>query len=536
MLDAALITRRRSAFSPVALFANSVRGVWFSPSPATCFTDTAGTTPCSVGDSVARMNDLSGNGNHALQATAASRPILRESGGHYYLDFDGTDDFMSVPAFSIINQPITITAAWKDDVANSGHILVDGDDATNRVVLQNRFAGELRGFAGTALDTSAGAASTDVAVTTFVANGSSSFLRRNGAQVAYGNAGSAGLDGLRIGTDSSNNAGVRLDGRVYQLIIRGALSSEAEIQRTEKYAANKSGVNLLPFQIWYSGTQNIIDDTNDSLREHSIVWHEGNSKYYLITDRVPVASPNHPNTYDTELHLYSSADLTTWSYVGVCVEKGGVGELGEYGVASPSGAAVKDGKIYVPFSARNNSSFAARSIGLAWSTTDPDVIPWTKADDAISDLTGEDDDPALVLIGSTMHLYHRTTVSGQPHRIVHSQSDTPETESSWSSATEVTIPRETFSQELTGAVYFNGEVHLFVMEIGGGGTAHLASSNPSDANFPQYDPDDRFVPLVSNIAYNGHFSVVMRDFQPVAYSWTVFVSSPRYGIDLRLAQ
>lgn len=63
-------------FSPSALFANGEVGVWYDPSPETTFTDTAGTAPATVGDAVARINDLSGNGHNATQATTAARPIL----------------------------------------------------------------------------------------------------------------------------------------------------------------------------------------------------------------------------------------------------------------------------------------------------------------------------------------------------------------------------------------------------------------------------------------------------------------------------
>jgi hypothetical protein len=66
----------RLGFSPSALFANGEVGVWYDPSPETTFTDTAGTTPATVGSDVARINDLSGNGHHATQATTAARPIL----------------------------------------------------------------------------------------------------------------------------------------------------------------------------------------------------------------------------------------------------------------------------------------------------------------------------------------------------------------------------------------------------------------------------------------------------------------------------
>lgn len=67
----------RNAFSPAALFAASEPGAWYDPSDlTTMFQDTAGTTPVTAtGQTVARINDKSGRGNHATQATAASRPI-----------------------------------------------------------------------------------------------------------------------------------------------------------------------------------------------------------------------------------------------------------------------------------------------------------------------------------------------------------------------------------------------------------------------------------------------------------------------------
>jgi hypothetical protein len=74
-----LLNRRRRgsvAFSPVSLFAASEPGVWYDPSDlTTMFQDTAGTTPVTTpGQTVARINDKSGRGNNATQATTASRP------------------------------------------------------------------------------------------------------------------------------------------------------------------------------------------------------------------------------------------------------------------------------------------------------------------------------------------------------------------------------------------------------------------------------------------------------------------------------
>jgi hypothetical protein len=46
-------------FSPAILFAGGEVGVWYDPSPETTFTDTAGTTPATVGSAVALMLDKS---------------------------------------------------------------------------------------------------------------------------------------------------------------------------------------------------------------------------------------------------------------------------------------------------------------------------------------------------------------------------------------------------------------------------------------------------------------------------------------------
>jgi hypothetical protein len=51
-------------------------GSLYIPSPATCFTDSAGTIPCNVDDPVGYLKDLIGTIN-ATQATAGFKPILR---------------------------------------------------------------------------------------------------------------------------------------------------------------------------------------------------------------------------------------------------------------------------------------------------------------------------------------------------------------------------------------------------------------------------------------------------------------------------
>lgn len=67
-----------TTWTPAEWFLASEQGAWYDPSDmSTLFQDAAGTIPVTaVGQPVGRILDKSGRGNHASQATAASRPVL----------------------------------------------------------------------------------------------------------------------------------------------------------------------------------------------------------------------------------------------------------------------------------------------------------------------------------------------------------------------------------------------------------------------------------------------------------------------------
>lgn len=86
-------------WSPGVLFAGGELGAWYDPSDfSTMFQDDAGTTPVTAtGQSVGRILDKSGRGNHATQSTSGARPTLQQdSGGKYYLSFDGSNDCLNI--------------------------------------------------------------------------------------------------------------------------------------------------------------------------------------------------------------------------------------------------------------------------------------------------------------------------------------------------------------------------------------------------------------------------------------------------------
>jgi len=87
---------RSGGFSIADLFASSEQGAWYDPSDlSTLFQDSAGTTPVTTaGQPVGLMLDNSGNGNHAVQATAAARPTYQTSPDRATID--KVDDRMTV--------------------------------------------------------------------------------------------------------------------------------------------------------------------------------------------------------------------------------------------------------------------------------------------------------------------------------------------------------------------------------------------------------------------------------------------------------
>jgi len=84
-------------FSPLSLFSGGKQGGWYDPSDlSTLWQDDARTTPVTTdGQTVGCIDDKSGNGNHLTQATAGLRPQYKTSGGLHWLEFDGTNDFLS---------------------------------------------------------------------------------------------------------------------------------------------------------------------------------------------------------------------------------------------------------------------------------------------------------------------------------------------------------------------------------------------------------------------------------------------------------
>jgi hypothetical protein len=211
-----------------------------------------------AGEPVGRMLDKSGNGNHAVQAIAASRPVLQQSGGRSYLQFDGVDDYMETPAIDVTGDPnLTMFAGFtRSGGADRQDLFTQSAASTSGLGLtltetQDIFrAGDGSTYREVAVD---GLSQPRTRVLTGVADFSvpSRRVRSNLTSVTS----TAGLTGVPplatrkwfIGATGTTGAalGYYLTGRIYQLVmVHGRALSSAEIERTERHIASKSGVTL----------------------------------------------------------------------------------------------------------------------------------------------------------------------------------------------------------------------------------------------------------------------------------------------------
>jgi hypothetical protein len=246
-------TLASTQFTPAALFASGEQGAWYDPSDiTTLFQDVAGTSPVTaVGQSVARVNDKSGRGNHATQATTASQPIYQiDASGRPYLNFDGVDDSLATASinFTSTSAVTAFVGLQKSSDAAIGVLFEFGpiSSTTNGTfgffapitINTGNYRWRVRGTAVSDVDV-AGFTAPDLAVLTASANlpGDSSFLRRNGTQVAASaqDMGTGAFSTQILYVGRRTNATLPFNGRIYGLIICGAATPFIAIQQTETW-------------------------------------------------------------------------------------------------------------------------------------------------------------------------------------------------------------------------------------------------------------------------------------------------------------
>lgn len=205
-------------------------------------------------------------GNHAYQTTSASRPILRQNAttGAYYLEFDGSDDFLQTASidFTATDKVSLFAGVRKLSDASLGMMVELSSDATTnngfyiatpsnagvpayRLAIGSPNAQVVSTSTFPAPVSNVIAASYDKSKSTVLA---STKLRVNGTQ----NALAASVDGDSLGTFSNSpiyigrRGGTTLpfNGHIYSLIGIGRLTTDSETTALEKELAKRTGVTL----------------------------------------------------------------------------------------------------------------------------------------------------------------------------------------------------------------------------------------------------------------------------------------------------
>lgn len=249
-----------ASFAPASLFAAGEQGVWLDPSDlSTMFQDSPGTTPVTAaGQPVGLILDKSGRGNNASQATAGSRPILRNSGALWYLEFDGVDDFLVTGSIGFTIDKMSVFSGMRK--TSDAAIGIAAELSVSTATNNGTFAMYAPGTDGgnSYVSRNKGTIAVDLFVTPYIAPISNvlalsldvgakiNAVRVNGvsagssaADQGTGNFGSYPLYiGRRGGTSNP------FVGNIYGLIVRGAASSASDITNAEQYLASKTGISF----------------------------------------------------------------------------------------------------------------------------------------------------------------------------------------------------------------------------------------------------------------------------------------------------
>lgn len=237
-------------FSPAALFAAGEVGAWYDPSDlSTLYQDDALTIPAtSVDDPVGGIRDKSGRGNHAKQSTPTARPLLKQdANGRYYLQFDGTDDFLSTENIAWPGQ----YSAWAGvNVSTNGSIqcIIDGDPGagtrTPQYLRVSSTTPQSIAFASGDFTDSGSAitSGTNVMLSAF-ATTTTLDVRNNGASN-----GTTAISGTLASASTplylgryAGSATAFMNARLYAAVVRGAASTAAEISSTDGWVNSKTG-------------------------------------------------------------------------------------------------------------------------------------------------------------------------------------------------------------------------------------------------------------------------------------------------------
>lgn len=241
-------TRRKSTVATFTPASISNLLAWYDASD--------GATITHVGGSVSQWNDKSGNAYHATQGTGASQPVTgtRTVNSRNVLDFDGSNDFMTLPsgarAFSSGSSTTVIVFA-SDDTSTRCALICGQVSSSNRYFVIHTPATPLtegsHGTSGPVTFTTPTTPNTSAHIIGVWRDLTSIAPFYDGVQPSAGsNASSLVLSNLTLGA-ASNGGALFLNGVLCEVILYTRKLSNAEFNTLGAHLASKWGATWTGF-------------------------------------------------------------------------------------------------------------------------------------------------------------------------------------------------------------------------------------------------------------------------------------------------
>ena len=206
-------------------------------------------------DPVGYWRDRSGNGRHATQATAGSRPTISATAQNSKrtLAFDGSNDVLLGTGSQALKTGMTVIGAYFTGSVNYSSLFCVGENAAGKRWVSGSSAGATVGldWYTNATNVAASAANrTGITSFTFNPTANAVGIRMNGTQVLSQASLSPAL--AAYASDTFVVAGVPglneqfLAGRIFELAVYNRVLSAAECRRVERAMGTKWGITLAP--------------------------------------------------------------------------------------------------------------------------------------------------------------------------------------------------------------------------------------------------------------------------------------------------
>jgi hypothetical protein len=243
---------RAVPFTPAALFAAGEVGFWGEVKLDTVWQDSARTTPGAVGQPVGSWMLNTASGVIYATASGTARPTLGQDGALFYLEFDGSSDLLQTGAINFsASAAISIHAGFQKASDAARATLVELGNATTggvRIEAPNANANpaiQFLSLGGTSRSVTVTRAAPYLGVITALSQISTDtcIMRLNGTQVASetGDQGSASYANQPVNIGARSNPTQWLNGRVYCMVMRGALTGGASLTLIENWCNARTG-------------------------------------------------------------------------------------------------------------------------------------------------------------------------------------------------------------------------------------------------------------------------------------------------------